>query len=675
MTPTRRQVSLVTAFLQWKRVHKQFAAAAADLVLLPLAFLSAIRLRYETIDGALLEQYALLLLAAPLFSLPIFMHLGLYRTVVRYMDQKIVGVVVTGVTASVLCMLALVGVSHLQDISRGVFGIYWLVANTYVLVSRLLARGYILRLHGFHGARRVAIYGAGEAGAQLARALHAGLEYLPVAFVDDNPDLHGINIAGSRVYPPERLPDLVRRFDIKMVLVAMPSLNHAQQRRIFDRLEPLHIRTLVTPPIASLVDGQAAIQNLRDIEIEDLLGRDSVAPDENLLARGVAGKTIMITGAGGSIGSELCRQVIAREPVRMILFELSEFALYTIEQELIWLRRARGSAVEIVPLLGSVLETARCQAIMQTYAVETVYHAAAYKHVPLVEHNPVEGIRNNVFGTLALAEAARAAGVRRFTLISTDKAVRPTNVMGATKRLAELVLQGLARLPGPTRFSMVRFGNVLDSSGSVVPLFRKQILAGGPVTVTHGEMTRYFMTIPEAAQLVLQASEMAEGGDVFVLDMGEPVKVMDLARRMIHLSGYDIKSDDNPEGAIEIQQIGLRPGEKLYEELLIGDNVVGTDHPLILRAQEGELPWPTLARLLAELREACDRADHEALRALLLQGVVGYAPQGGIEDWLWRARQAPVAGPASQAVGSTTAAVPGAAAGEAGPGAPRVLLH
>jgi len=359
-------------------------------------------------------------------------------------------------------------------------------------------------------------------------------------------------------------------------------------------------------------------------------------PDARLISTGITGKSVLVTGAGGSIGSELCRQIMRLQPARLLLLEMSEFALYSIEQELRAYQLALGTDVELMPFLGSVLEHEKCIRILQSFMVETIYHAAAYKHVPLVEHNPIEGIRNNVFGTLSIAQAAMESGVSSFVLISTDKAVRPTNVMGSTKRLAELILQSFARQKSKTRFCMVRFGNVLGSSGSVVPLFRAQIMAGGPITITHPEITRYFMTIQEAAQLVLQAGAMGEGGDVFVLDMGQPVKIMDLAIRMVHLSGLDVKSDATPTGSIEIQYVGLRPGEKLFEELLIGENVEGTEHPLIMRAQEAEIPWPILQPLLKDLEQACSRFDYEQVRELLLRLVVEYAPQCGIEDFIWR---------------------------------------
>lgn len=625
------------SFLELPRFQKQLIAATADLVLLPLTFYLAVLLRYDSSTPQLFEMYFWMIVAAPLISIPIFLRLGLYRAVIRFIDQKIVYVVVLGVSLSVICMAALATFAHTAPLSRGVFGIYWVSAILYVVASRFLARGYLLRADDRGGsAVRVAIYGAGHSGMQLASALRAGHEYLPVALIDDKKELHGATIAGVKVWPPSELPRLVAEKQIKEVLLAMPSLRKAQQKLILEQLEPLKVKIKVTPPIASLVNGELRVQDIRDIEIEDLLGRDAVEPDMRLLSTCITGRTVMVTGAGGSIGSELCRQIIRLAPKRLLLLDMSEFALYSIEQELQEIRRTQDIAVDVMPFLGSVLESEKCERILRTFSVDTIYHAAAYKHVPLVEHNPIQGIRNNALGTLCLAQAAIAAEVSCFVLISTDKAVRPTNVMGATKRLAELILQAFSRNQKGTRFCMVRFGNVLGSSGSVVPLFRKQIMAGGPITLTHPEITRYFMTIPEAAQLVLQAGAMGEGGDVFVLDMGEPVKIMDLATRMVHLSGLEVQGDSDSDDAIEIQHVGLRPGEKLYEELLIGSNVEGTQHPLIMRAQETEIPWNDLQKLLVALDSACEQFDYEKVRALLLEVVAEYAPQCGIEDFIWQ---------------------------------------
>ncbi|MFT5535077.1 MAG: FlaA1/EpsC-like NDP-sugar epimerase [Candidatus Paceibacteria bacterium] len=624
---------------EFSRSQKKFLFVLVDLVCLPLTFCLAVWLRYDGLSMALAQAYLWLIVLAPLISIPIFIKLGLYRAVIRFIDHKIMYVVAGGVTLSViLLVMFVVFTTGMNGISRGVFGIYWIATIMYVAAGRFLARGYFVLVSGASGGRRVAIYGAGAAGNQLAIALASSNEYRPVAFIDDKKELQGSTIAGIRVYSPEALPELVADKEIVKILMAMPSLSRGNQRRILDKLEPLKIKTLVTPPFQSLISGLAQVQDVREIEIEDLLGRDAVEPMQELMAKCITGKSVMVTGAGGSIGSELCRQIVRQGPSRLILFEMSEFALYTIEQELNSLKKSLKVELELIPFLGSVLDSAKTLQVMRSYRVETVYHAAAYKHVPLVEHNPIEGIRNNVFGTLHLARTAIAAGVSHFVLVSTDKAVRPTNVMGATKRLAELILQAFSRTQDRTRFCMVRFGNVLGSSGSVVPLFRRQILGGGPVTITHPDITRYFMTITEAAQLVLQAGAIGEGGDVFVLDMGEPVKIIDLAKRMVHLSGLEVLSDETPDGTINIDFVGLRPGEKLYEELLISDNVIGTGHPLIMRAQEDELPWDVLQDALARLDAACTQFDHETVRALLRQIVQEYAPQCGIEDFIWRVR-------------------------------------
>ena len=626
--------------LNFSRIHKQMIAAMADLIFLPLTFCIAIYLRFDSVGITMLHTYEWLIFATPLISIPIFIKIGLYRAVIRFIDYKIMYVVLFGVTMSVLFLVAFVTfTTGMVGFSRGVFGIYWISAVLYVAASRFVARGYLLHASGVVGKVRIAIYGAGDAGKHLAIALANSSEYRPVAFIDDKKELHGATIGSIKVFDSAGLRDLIADKSISKVLLAMPSLTKSQQRAILDKLEPLKIKILVTPSIDSIINGLAQMQDVREIEIEDLLGRDAVEPDHDLMSMCIAGKSVMVTGAGGSIGSELCRQILRQRPSRLIMLDLSEFALYSIEQELQGLRKSLSIHAEIIPFLGSVLDAEKCTKILQTFNVETVYHAAAYKHVPLVEHNPIEGIRNNALGTLSMARSAMAAGIKCFVLISTDKAVRPSNVMGSSKRLSELILQAFSREQNQTRFCMVRFGNVLGSSGSVVPLFRKQIMAGGPITITHPEITRYFMTIFEAAQLVLQAGAMCKGGDVFVLDMGDPVRIVDLAKRMVHLSGLEIKSAHAPDGTIEIHFVGLRPGEKLYEELLIGANVGGTEHPLIMRAQEAEIAWPKLQELLRELESVCDQFDHEAVRALLLRIVVEYVPQCGIEDFVWRAQK------------------------------------
>jgi len=630
---------MMQSLLNLPRLQKQVVAALADALFLPLTFILAIWLRYETFNLSLFNHYFWLIVSSSLIAIPVFIRIGLYRAVIRFIDQKIISVVVFGVTLSVLFMAFVAVMLHITPLSRAVFGFFWAGSILYVGASRFLARAWLLQADMAENATRIAIYGAGKAGAQLATALRAGGEYVCTAFIDDNKSVQGSTIGGVKVFAPELLKDLADRHDIREILLAMPSISKTRQKQILDQLELLKLKIKVTPSIQSLVNGELRLQDIREVEIEDLLGRDQVEPDARLLSICITGKRVMVTGAGGSIGSELCRQILRQRPAKLVLLEMSEYALYAIEQELTGLRQQLKLDVEILPFLGSILDSAKLDRIFTTCEVETLYHAAAYKHVPLVEHNPAEGIRNNVFGTLSVAQAAMAAKVKNFVLISTDKAVRPTNVMGATKRLAELILQACSRRQQHTRFCMVRFGNVLGSSGSVVPLFRKQIMAGGPITLTHPEITRYFMTIPEAAQLVLQAGAMGEGGDVFVLDMGEPVRIIDLARRMVHLSGLEVKSEATPDGTIEIQHVGLRPGEKLYEELLIGDNVEGTSHPLIMRAQESELPWDQLNALLQELNTACTAFDYAQIRALLLQIVAEYEPQCGIEDLIWQAQQ------------------------------------
>jgi len=512
------------------------------------------------------------------------------------------------------------------------------LALLYIGGSRLLVRDYYREKHRERFNREnVVIYGAGSAGVQLAMGLLSGREYRPVAFLDEKMDIAGTVIHNLPVHSTDQLPRLIRQLDVKQVLLAVPSASRSRRREILSFLEPhpVHVRTV--PGLAELVSGTAKVDDIQEVDVADLLGRDTVPPDETLLAHCIKDKVVMVTGAGGSIGSELCRQILHLHPRRLVLYELSEFGLYTIEQELnvIKANNTNLQHIDVQCVLGSVTHRRRVEMVIRSFGVQTIYHAAAYKHVPLVEHNPIEGVQNNLFGTWRTAEAAMAADVETFVLISTDKAVRPTNVMGATKRMAELVLQGMSQREGNTRFCMVRFGNVLGSSGSVVPLFREQIRKGGPVTVTHSEITRYFMTIPEAAQLVLQAGSMGEGGEVFVLDMGESVRIADLARRMIKLSGMEVLDDDHPYGDIEIVYTGLRPGEKLYEELLIGDNVSGTQHPRIMRCREVELPWADLLPILNAIDLGSSQFDTQKVRKLLESTVCGYVPQCDIIDPVW----------------------------------------
>lgn len=622
-------------FLHLPRIKKQMIAASADFSCLPILFYFALILRFSGLTLDLLSQYGLLALATAAASIPIFISLGLYRAVIRYIDQKIISTVILAATLSTVVLAVFSFIIKGEQCTPTTLWIYWVNTILYLLTSRFAARGFLLRARDINH-RRVAIYGAGKTGSLLVTELVAGQQYRPAFFIDDNPQLHHTTVHGIKVFPSNRLPELAEKYRINAILLAMPSLTRSQQRCIINRLEPLKISIKIPPPMTAVMNGLARAEDVRQIEIEDLLSRDQVEPNPRLLSSCIYGKCIMVSGAGGSIGSELCRQIIALQPKRLILFDISEFSLYTIEQELQNINVAEDLRVELIACIGSVLNYEKCKAVLSTFAVDTVYHAAAYKHVPLVESNPIEGIQNNAFGTLNFANAAMAAEVKCFVLISSDKAVRPTNVMGATKRLSELILQAFAVQGSKTCFSMVRFGNVLGSSGSVVPLFRKQIAAGGPITLTHPEITRYFMTIPEAAQLVLQAGSMGKGGDVFVLDMGKPMRIADLAERMIHLSGHEVKSADAPHGAIEIQYIGLRPGEKLYEELLIGTNVTGTEHPLIMRAQEAAIEWPFLKIMLNQLDDACERCDHEAIRTQLLKMINGYHPSSEIVDFVWQ---------------------------------------
>lgn len=616
------------------RFNKIALMVAADAFLLPLALWTSLGLRLDDWDfpGRYPEWVYLL---PPLIAIPVFAQMGLYRAVIRHMDDGAAFKIITAVSISAwLFAGAISSFFTLPIVPRSSLFIYWLIAISYIGISRFAARTVLQRMRpaSLTSNKKVVIYGAGEAGRQIAAALHGNHDCKPVAFVDDNPELHGLVISGLRVHAPHELLTLTKKLGVRQILLAMSRISRDRRVEIINSLEPLRLQVRVLPGFNELVSGDVTIAEIREVEIDELLGRSSVPPDSELIQADIAHKVVMVTGAGGSIGSELCRQIVSCSPDLLILYELNEFSLYTIEQELQVLAQKHGHPLTIHPVLGSVQDQARMEQILHLYKVQTVYHAAAYKHVPLVESNITQGILNNTFGTLHAARAAIACQIETFVLISTDKAVRPTNVMGASKRMAELVLQALAsRQDCETRFSMVRFGNVLNSSGSVVPLFRKQIAMGGPVTVTHPDVVRYFMTIPEAAQLVLQAGAMGGHGEVFVLDMGQPVKIHDLARRMIHLSGYSIQDEHNPDGEIQILFTGLRPGEKLYEELLIGDNTGTTSHPRICKAMEDTLDMDELEPILNQLQLACANNDHQTIFSLLSQCVRGFnRPDGGI---------------------------------------------
>ncbi|EFV8075481.1 NAD-dependent epimerase/dehydratase family protein [Shigella sonnei] len=627
---------MIDRILELPRIVKRGIIICIDVVMVIFSFWLSYWLRLDEQTAFLSAPMWFAAAILTIFTVFIFIRIGLYRAVLRYVSAKIMLLIPVGIPASTLS-LVVISYSLSIMLPRTVVGIYFLVLLLLTSGSRLLFR--MILNYGVKGSAPVLIYGAGESGRQLLPALMQAKEYFPVAFVDDNPRLHKAVIHGVTVYPSDKLSYLVDRYGIKKILLAMPSVSKSQRQKVITRLEHLPCEVLSIPGMVDLVEGRAQISNLKKVSIDDLLGRDPVAPDAKLMAENITGKAVMVTGAGGSIGSELCRQIVRYKPAKLVLFELSEYALYAIEKELSALCDKEVLNVPVIPLLGSVQRQNRLQMVMKSFGIQTVYHAAAYKHVPLVEHNVVEGVRNNVFGTLYCAESAIESGVETFVLISTDKAVRPTNTMGTTKRLAELVLQALSARQSQTRFCMVRFGNVLGSSGSVVPLFEKQIAQGGPVTLTHRDIIRYFMTIPEASQLVIQAGAMGHGGDVFVLDMGDPVKIYDLAKRMIRLSGLSVRDDKNPDGDIAIEVTGLRPGEKLYEELLIGDSVQGTSHPRIMTANEVMLPWQDLSLLLKELDQACHDFDHERIRSLLLQAPAAFNPTDDICDLVWQQKK------------------------------------
>lgn len=612
--------------LEWPRWAKRLVVVALDIVLALIATWISYTLRLDTPNWPTGAQWWVYLLA-PVLSIPIFIRFGLYRAIFRYTGQaalQATGLAVLlygGILLAILLWVKWPGVPRSLGVLQPLIFLFLVGASRAVARFWLADLGQASKLDG-----RLLIYGAGTAGVQTAAALRMS-RYALLGFVDDDTAKVGRSINGVPVVAPSEIPQVIAQHGVTDILLALPSVSRDRRNAILETLRamPVHVRTL--PGLSDLASGRVTVQDFRELDLEDLLGRDPVPPDAALLTRDLSGRVVLVTGAGGSIGGELTRQIVLQRPRQLLLFDHNEFGLYSIHQELQGICVAKSLDVDLVPLLGSVANPDRLAAVCAQYRPNTVYHAAAYKHVPMVEDNPGEGVLNNVFGTLHMAQAAARFGVSRFVLVSTDKAVRPTNVMGATKRMAELVLQGLAAQSAHTCFCMVRFGNVLGSSGSVVPLFRRQLAAGGPLTVTHAEVTRYFMTIPEAAQLVLQAGAMAVGGDVFVLDMGEPVRIMDLARRMVELSGLKLRDDAHPQGDIEIAVTGLRPGEKLYEELLIGDNPEPTAHPRIMKAHEDCLTWPLLEQHLATLRRAAQAGDVGAIKAQLQACVHGYHSQ------------------------------------------------
>ncbi|TWI76900.1 FlaA1/EpsC-like NDP-sugar epimerase [Desulfobotulus alkaliphilus] len=679
MLSIRKVVDYLIGIPRWQ---KRMLCLAADVFFtffaLWLAFV--IRIGYGAVQ---INDLFWVFFAAPILAIPVFIRMGLYRAIIRYIGSDALKTILHAVTLSSL-LLALFFfwfkeysffVPEGVVIPRSVVVNYWFLSVLFIGGSRFLARNIVNRNMEVRGlfltvkkrskihASPVVVYGAGAAGFEVMGALVRSREFLPVAFIDDDTKLHGRIMAGFRVFSPSSLPALIEKYDLRYVLLAMPSVSRSRKQQIIAMLEPLNIHVKTLPSVNEVTEGRVAVHDIQDVDIADLLGRDPVSAQKQLLSRCITAKKVMITGAGGSIGSELCRQVLRQNPEVLVLFEHSEFALYQIERELIQIRTRESIATLIVPVLASVCAWGRVLAALRAFDVHTVYHAAAYKHVPLVEQNMAEGVRNNVFGTLVVAQAALVAGVENFILISSDKAVRPANVMGATKRMAEMLLQALSQVAvldhpllvpqdeafgaeNKTCFSMVRFGNVLGSSGSVIPLFRKQIEDGGPVTVTHPDMTRYFMTIPEAAELVIQAGALAGDGDVFLLDMGEPVSIMALARRMILLSGSSIRDGENPDGDIEIVFTGLRPGEKLFEELLLDTKgKEATPHPKIFRAREEHPDWNGFSLCLDRIHGAMNYCfphgapafcDCDAIRSILMESVDGYSPQCDISDLIWK---------------------------------------
>ncbi|MCG9029700.1 polysaccharide biosynthesis protein [Laribacter hongkongensis] len=635
---------LAVPILALPRAAKRFVALSVDLGLCVLTVWLAFYLRLG--EFVALSGTALWAVGASVgIALPIFVVSGLYRAIFRYSGWPALLAVARAVGIYGLLFASVFTAIGVAGVPRTVGIIQPILLLLFVGASRALARVWLgdqyLSILKRASRPKVLIYGAGTTGRQLAAAMANSHEMQVAGFLDDDDRLHGHVLNGQPIYNPADLDNLATTLNISDVLLAMPSLSRKQRNEILSQIRVARVAVRTLPSVTDLAQGKVSISDLRELDIDDLLGREPVTPNHILLVKNIVGKVVLVTGAGGSIGSELCRQILAVNPAKLLLIEQSEFALYAIHQELEEkLAGLDGATLPVlVPLLASVQDDDRMREIMSTWQPYTVYHAAAYKHVPLVEHNPATGIKNNVLGTLRTAQAASENGVSNFVLISTDKAVRPTNVMGASKRLAEMALQALAAMQASkqsgTKFSIVRFGNVLGSSGSVMPKFRKQIRDGGPITLTHPEVTRYFMTIPEAAQLVIQAGAMAKGGDVFVLDMGQPVKIMDLARRMVELSGLMVKDEEHPEGDIEIAVIGLRPGEKLYEELLIGDNPKPTMHPRIMKAHEEFIPWAEFEAKLNALEIALNVNDVGVIRLMVQQLVAGYAPNSDIVDWVF----------------------------------------
>ena len=619
--------------LNLPRWLKQLVVMLVDIFCVLLATWLAYSLRLEEWHG-FIPQQKFAYLAAVLLAIPVFIKFGGYKTVLRFAGAH--SIVMMGKAIAIYGVLYFTAIFMLASpyIYRSIGLVQPIILFILMAGCRVFASiGFGFRAYGKNGRPvlgTLLIYGAGHSGMQIATALRQSGQYFLAGYIDDSPEYRGSTINGLTVHSPGEIARLIDTHGVTDILLAMPSIGRARRNQILQSLREFHIHVRSLPDLIDLAQGRVTVLDIKELEPDDLLGRESVEPDAKLIAKNILSKVVLVSGAGGSIGSELCRQILRAQPQKLLLLDHSEFNLYAIESELNTAIQATGSdpSEKIIPILGSVKDVGRLEEIFSRWKIDTVYHAAAYKHVPLVECNPLEGLQNNVIGTFNLATISQSHGVSNFVLISTDKAVRPTNVMGASKRFAELILQALADVnkDDGTCFSMVRFGNVLDSSGSVVPLFREQIKVGGPITLTHAEVTRYFMTIPEAAQLVIQAGAMAHGGEVFVLDMGEPVKIFDLARRMVQLSGLSVRDEQNPHGDVEIVVTGLRPGEKLYEELLIGENPISTSHPRIMMAREEYLGFEDLTHEIELLRIAVEKTNFDDVVAQLKKLVHGYQP-------------------------------------------------
>ena len=594
-----------------------------DLIILIFSLWISFLLRFGDPLNVYLLDNVWLFFCIPIVAIPLFIKLGLYRSVLQYTGIKVITTSLTAITITCFAVTCFIYFFRDDDLPRSIIPIFWFVSNTFIITSRFILKGMIYSWEtSIKKRKRTIVYGAGNAGVQLIDSLKKSADYAPVAFIDDDQQKQGTIINYIQIFSFSEIHELIKKHDIKLILLAIPSASRRRRIEILKKLSKFALEVKILPSVDNIVNGEVTIDNIKHVDVEDILGRDPVKPQPSLLKRNISSKHILVTGAGGSIGSELCRQIIHLSPQKLILYENSEFNLYSIHQELI----SYNKQIEIIPILGTVTNYNQISHVISKYEINTIFHAAAYKHVPMVEMNISEGVYNNVIGTYYVAKASRDHNVENMTLISSDKAVRPANVMGASKRFAELILQALSLSNPPTCFSMVRFGNVLDSAGSVVPLFREQIKQGGPVTVTHRNITRYFMSIPESVQLVLQSGAMAKGGDVFVLDMGEPIKILDLAYRMIHLSGLTPVDLQNPDGDIQIRFTGLRPGEKLYEELLIGDDVVQSEHPRIMQAREETIKLNILEEKILQIIDLRKDQNDIGIKEILINTINGYEP-------------------------------------------------